>query len=191
MCSPGREGLAIFLVPGREGLAIFQGSQQSIDDHSRIRSIPRVESYLLNSQPFLVQILCRMSLTSLSCAIAASFFGAGAIVAQWSQSSNCLCDCSGGDQSTEVLGLLKSQLDRCGPEHLLHPPFSPEVVATAGFASWIVATIVLILVGVVAQWQRIVGYLLPFIKSDAKGLVEDARAGPRWSPPRGSRARLL
>ena len=67
-----------------------------------------------------------MSLTSTVCAISAAAFGGGVLSSQFLQSSNCLCDCSGGDQAAPLLDLVRSQLDRCGPEQLVAPaPSTP------------------------------------------------------------------
>ena len=134
-----------------------------------------------------------MSLTSTICAIAATAFGGGVLSSQLLHSSNCLCDCSGGDQAAPLLDLVKSQLDRCGPEQLVSPaPVATQREAPQGHQLTLYGCLIAGAVTAVA--------LLIWRLPRRSGLLEiaenqpdplDAAAVPRWRPSGGSSARQL
>ena len=131
-----------------------------------------------------------MSLTTTFAAISAAAFGGGVLSSQFLHNNNCLCDCSGGDQAAPLLDLVKSQLDRCGPEQLVSAAATPEVAPVRSFF----ALTILVVAGVLC----FVALLVRFPRKS--GLLEltgklprtaDASTVPRWRPSGRSSAREL
>ena len=133
-----------------------------------------------------------MSLTTTFAAISAAAFGGGVLSSQFLQNNNCLCDCSGGDQAAPLLDLVRSQLDRCGPEQLVGAaPTTPAEAAPArSFVALAVclAAGVILFVALLARLPRKSGLL------EIGGKLSDpadAAAVPRWRPTGRSSAREL
>ena len=134
-----------------------------------------------------------MSLTSTFAAIYAAAFGGGVLSSQFLHSNNCLCDCSGGDQAAPLLDLVKSQLDRCGPEQLVAP--APSTPAAEAAPRSILAFVVCLLAGAILAVSLLIRHLprrSGLLKITGK-LPEqvDAAAVPRWRPTGRSSAREL
>ena len=136
-----------------------------------------------------------MSLTSTFAAISAAAFGGGVLSSQFLHNNNCLCDCSGGDQAAPLLDLVKSQLDRCGPEQLVGAaPTTPAEAAPArGFVALVVCLIagVILVAALLARLPRRSGLLEIGGKLSGALAPADAAAVPRWRPSGRSSAREL
>ena len=134
-----------------------------------------------------------MSLTSTICAIAAAAFGGGVLSSQLLHSSNCLCDCSGGDQAAPLLDLVKSQLDRCGPEQLVSPaPVVTPREAPQGHLLTLYGCLItgaILAVALLIWWLPRRSGLLEITENQPDTL--DAAAVPRWRPSGRSSARQL
>ena len=134
----------------------------------------------------------------LSAALAS--FSLGLLTSKWLQAPGpFICDCTPDSSREGVLDLLRSQLDRCGPEHLVREPavrapVTPPVEVEA--SSWYPLSLIALLSVLVIA---LLGVIISFCVGET--LFEGARSGagakpaledaPRWSPPAGSRARRL
>ena len=144
-----------------------------------------------------------MSWASTAIAIVAASFGGGILSAQLLHTNHCLCDCSGSDQSEEVLDILRKQLDRCGPEQLnapAPPPLPAEPPAThLSLSFWLVGGALIAFA--VAELHALRSQLAKSLRREPGLLpVRDAREEPdpldvaevpRWRPTGGSSARQL
>ena len=149
-------------------------------------------TYRIVCRRFLSKVFGRMSLTSTFAAISAAAFGGGVLSSQFLQNNNCLCDCSGGDQAAPLLDLVKSQLDRCGPEQLVGAASTTPTEAAP--ARSFVALAVCLIAGVIF-------FVALLVRLPRKsGLLEltgklprtvDASTAPRWRPSGRSSAREL
>ena len=119
---------------------------------------------------------------------------------------SCACDCTPSSEGEVVLDLLRSQLERCGPEQLTIPAEKLRLVEAAAAEATLVASAV----GAELQFSR---YLLLitlggsalastwFVSRRPSGPLALAAGvagaslalenGPRWTPPAGNRARRL
>ena len=134
----------------------------------------------------------------LSAALAS--FSLGLLTSKWLQAPGpFVCDCTPDSTQEGVLEVLRSQLDRCGPEHLVREPAArPSVTlpVVAEESSWYPLCLILLLGGLVVALLLVI---ISFCVGET--LYEGARSGagrkpaledaPRWSPPAGSRARRL
>ena len=124
----------------------------------------------------------------------------------FSRAPTCACDCTPSSEGAVILDLLRSQLDRCGPQELGIPVASlREVEAAASEAASKASAVAgevrysrnLLLV--VLFCASAFGSLCSLRPRSPHAALGNARAvasialedGPRWSPPQGSRARQL
>ena len=143
-----------------------------------------------------------MSYTATAIAIIVTSFSGGLLSSQLLHTNHCLCDCSGSDQSEEVLSILRSQLDRCGPEQLTAaaPPPPPEpAIESWPLFSWCLGGGLLLFAVVELRalrslfakslWKE--PALLPVRDASADPDPLNAAIVPRWRPTGGSVARQL
>lgn len=145
-----------------------------------------------------------MNALSLASTSACALFYAAYYVAPWFQPSKCICDCTGSGPDPELLRLVQSQLDRCGPAQL-----QPVDKAYWWPPLWFVAL----------PWCFLAGTVIFFLRPSLRGFtpileraaaavpptprltffepadepeqlaLADFRDAPRWTPPSGSRSR--
>ena len=151
-----------------------------------------------------------MNALSVAFSSVCALFYAAYYVAPWFQASKCICDCTGAGPDPELLRLVQSQLDRCGPAQLqplekveLWPPL------------WLVILPWLLLVGAglfgcrrpllrglapISEVSALTSFSTPRVTSfelfSGSRAIEpeplalaDFRDAPRWAPPAGSRSR--
>ena len=97
-----------------------------------------------------------------------------------------LCECDPSTQQEDFLGLVRSQLDRCGPQNLHEPrPLQDETPATLW--PFVLVAALLLTGGLIYFCRSEVRHKLA-VRNRVAASLEDE---PRWHPPRGSSARLL
>ena len=118
----------------------------------------------------------------------------------------CVCDCSPSSEGEAVLDLLRSQLDRCGPEQLTIPAEKLRKVEAAAAEATSEASAVAVELrfsrnlllstlggaALAVTWfvsRRPSGPLA--LTAGVAGASLALENGPRWSPPAGNRARRL
>ena len=141
-------------------------------------------------------------------------FSSGLLTAQILQrTTGCICDCSPSAEGGAILDLLKTQLDRCGPDQLVIPAAQIREAEEAAAAAREVADSTIageiafyrgivqcfIVFGVFTwfvvaarfwgfQPRRVPGALGDLEQAPRPAALQDV---PRWTPPQGSRARQL
>ena len=113
-----------------------------------------------------------------------AFSVSAAATANWLVPARCDCHCSGNQADESLLLILKSQLDRCGPEtlHGLPQPTCPETPGWGGDglgATLAVLFIIGILIGCVVGWFA---HLL-FERSHARPTRASTASSPKILTP--------